>query len=93
MILGNFTKQPVDVVDYDIDYSEWLSEGDTIESATVTVAPATNLAIDSVFVNDPRIKIWVSGGTNSVTYKVTVTATTADGRVKQDEFRVKVKDI
>ena len=93
MILGNFTKQPVDVVDYDIDYSEWLSEGDTIESATVTVAPATNLVIDSLFVNDPRIKIWVSGGTNGVTYKVTVTATTADGRVKQDEFRVKVKDI
>ena len=93
MILGNFTKQPVDVVDYDIDYSEWLSDGDTLESATVTVAPATNLVIDSVFVNDPRIKIWVSGGTNGVTYKVTVTATTADGRVKQDEFRVKVKDI
>lgn len=93
MILGNFTKQPVDVVDYDIDYSEWLSEGDTLESASVTVAPATNLVIDSVFVNDPRIKIWVSGGTNGVTYKATVTATTADGRVKQDEFRVKVKDI
>lgn len=93
MILGNFTKQPVDVVDYDIDYSEWLTSGDNLETAMLGVEPATNLVIDSVFVNDPRIKIWVSGGTNGVTYKLTVTATTADGRVKQDEFRIKVKDI
>ncbi len=93
MILGNFTKQPVDVVDYDIDYSEWLTNGDNLQSATLGVEPATSLVIDSVFVNDPRIKIWVSGGTNGVTYKLTVTATTTDGRVKQDEFRIKVKDI
>ena len=92
MILGNFTKQPVDVVDYDIDYSEWLTTGDNVQSTVVTVTPE-GLTVDSVFVNDPRIKIWISGGTNGVTYKVTVTATTADGRVKQDEFRVKVKDI
>jgi len=35
----------------------------------------------------------VSGGATGTTYKLTVTATTADGRVKQDEFKVKVKDI
>lgn len=93
MILGNFTKQPVDVVDYDIDYSEWLTDGDNVQSATIVTAPATDLTIDAVFINDPRVKIWVSGGINGITYKVTVTTTTADGRVKQDEFRVKVKDI
>ena len=92
MILGNFTKQPVDVVDYDIDYSEWLTTGDNVQSTVVTVTPE-GLTVDSVFVNDPRVKIWVSGGTNGTTYKITATTTTADGRVKQDEFRVKVKDI
>lgn len=92
MMLGNFTKQPVDVVDYDIDYSEWLTAGDNVQSTDVTVSPS-GLTVDSVFVNDPRLKIWVSGGTNGTTYKITATTTTADGRVKQDEFRVKVKDI
>ncbi|MES2319940.1 MAG: hypothetical protein V4631_20865 [Pseudomonadota bacterium] len=92
-MLGNFLKQPIEVVDYDIDYGDWLTDGDNVESATVTVTPADQLAVDSVFINDPRIKIWVSAGTTGTTYKLEVTTTTADGRVKQDEFRVRVKDI
>lgn len=92
MILGNFTKQPVDVLDYDVDYSEWLSDNDNVQSAEISVTP-TGLTVDSHFVNDPRVKINLSGGTDGVTYKVTVTATTIDGRIKQDEFKIKVKEI
>lgn len=92
MNLGNFTKQPVEVKDYDIDYSEWLSAGDNVESATVTVSP-TGLTVDAVYINDPRIKIWLSGGTDGAAYKLTVTMTSADGRIKQDEFKIKVKDV
>lgn len=92
MILGNFTKQPIDVLDYDIDYSQWLTTGDNVESIDVTVEPS-GLTVDNTFVNDPRVKIYLSGGTNGSTYKITVTMTTADGRVKQDEFKLKVKEI
>lgn len=92
MNLGNFSKQPVEVKDYDIDYSEWLTPGDNVKSAEVTVAP-TGLTIESTFINDPRVKIWLSGGADGTQYKLTVTTTTADGRVKQDEFKVKVKDV
>ena len=91
MNLGNFVKQPVDVLDYDIDYSEWLTANDNVASAVASVSPA-GLTVQSIFINDPRVKIWLSGGTNGVTYKVTVNTTTADGRLKQDEFKVKVKD-
>lgn len=91
MIIGNFVKQPADVVDYDIDYSEWLTDGDNVESATVDVTPE-GLTVESIFVADPKLKIWVSGGVNGITYKLTVTTTTADGRIKQDEFKLKVKD-
>ena len=92
MILGNFTKQPVDVLDYDIDYSQWLTTGDNVESINVAVEPS-GLTVDNTFVNDPRVKIYLSGGTDGTTYKITVTTTTADGRVKQDEFKLKVKEI
>ncbi len=92
MNIGSFTKQPVEVKDYDIDYSEWLTAGDNVQSATVAVAP-TGLTVTSVFVNDPRVKIWLSGGTDGTQYKLTVTMTTADGRIKQDEFKVRVKDV
>ena len=92
MILAKYEKQPAEVKDYDIDYSEWLTAGDNVQAASVEVAPV-GLTVESTFINDPRVKIWVSGGTTGTTYKLTVTATTADGRVKQDEFKVKVKDI
>lgn len=92
MNLGNFTKQPVEVKDYDIDYSEWLTTGDNVESATVEVAP-TGLTIEATYINDPRIKVWVAGGTDGTQYKLTVTMTSADGRVKQDEFKIRVKEV
>lgn len=93
MILGTFTKQPADEWDYDIDYSEWLTAGDNVQNASVTVAPTGSLVIDSVFINDPRVKVWVSGGTDGVTYKLTVTMNSADGRTKQDEFKLRVKEV
>ena len=92
MILGTFIKQPTERFDYDITYKDWLTSGDNLESVVVTPDDVT-ISVDFVIVNDPICKIWVSGGENGKTYKLTVTATTADGRVKQDEFKVKVKDI
>ena len=92
MILGNFTKQPADVFSYSIDYSEWLTDNDNVQSTSATVDQA-GLTIESVFVNDPLLKLIISGGNNGTTYKITVTTTTADGLVKQDEFKIKVKEI
>ncbi len=91
MILGSYIKQPADVLDYDIDYMDFLSDGDSISAKSVAVSP-NGLTIDSSAIFGTRVKVWLSGGTNGITYKVTVTATTTDGRVKQDEFKVKVKD-
>ena len=92
MILGTFSKQPVEVLDYDIDCTDWLVSDDLLASATAVVDTA-GLTVDSVLVASPRIKVWLSGGTNGATYKVTVTITTDDGRVKQVEFRVRVRDV
>lgn len=91
MILGSYVKQPADVLDYDVDYTDFLNGEDTLSTKTVTVSP-TGLTVDSSVIAGDRVKVWLSGGTNGITYKVTVTATTTDGRVKQDEFKVKVKD-
>lgn len=91
MMLGTHIQQPEEVKDYDIDYSDWLTSGDNVESVDVAVNQA-GLVAGPVYINDPFVKIWVSGGVSGITYKVTVTTTTADGRVKQDEFKIKVKD-
>lgn len=91
MILGTFEKQPADVKDYDIDYSQWLVSGDAIATATAVVDQA-GLVVDSTFASTNKVKVWLSGGASGVKYKVTVTVSTDDGRVLQHEFVIKVKD-
>lgn len=104
MILGRYQKQPVEVMDYDTDFSPFLDDGDTLVTTgtgpftpvplNVTFSgPDTALVLGSSFViNGTVFKQWISGGTNLATYKVTITATTNAGRVKQTEFTVKIKD-
>ena len=90
MMLGTFTQQPADRLDYDIDYREWLSGTDDVVAAEVDCEPLGPTVLRVV--NPTFVKVWVSEATDKTTYKFTVTATTADGRVRQDEFKLKIKD-
>lgn len=89
-ILGTFEKQPAEVESYSINYSDDLTENDGIESAVVMVEPP-GLVVTCLVVN-PRVKVFTNGGIDRTKYKITVTATTDDGRVLQDEFIIKVRD-
>lgn len=90
-ILGKFTKQPADVQDYDIDFSEYLtSQSDTAVSHTVSVD--TGITIVTSALTSGVVKTFLSGGTNGRQYKLTATITTAGGRVKQAEIIIKVKE-
>jgi hypothetical protein len=92
-ILGTFFKQPAEVESYTINYTDDLAdEQDHLSTATAVVEPA-GLLIDSTFVFDPRVRLFISGGTDGTTYKVTVTAQTTGGRTLEDEFKVKVKEV
>lgn len=97
MILAKYEKQPAEVKDYDIDYAEWLGPvGDTVASTTAIVTSVTEavptLEIDSIEESTTTVKLWVSGGTGGVSYKVTVQMTTAGGRLDESELVFKVKD-
>ncbi|MFA5630345.1 MAG: hypothetical protein WC997_02435 [Porticoccaceae bacterium] len=92
MKLGRKTKQPAERLDYDVVYGDWLANtDDTIASAQVTATPP-GIDIDVVQVSDHRVKVWLSGGTDGETYKIEVTAETAAGAIKQDEFDIRVKE-
>lgn len=90
-ILGKFVKQPAERESYSIEYSEDLVNEDAIAEAVVSVSPA-GLTVVSSLITGTRIKVLLEGGLTGVKYKVTVTATTDDGRVLQDEFLVTIKD-
>lgn len=90
-ILGNFIKQPAETESYSITYEDDLIGADAIASAVTFVEPL-GLTIVTTSVATPRVKVLTSGGTDGVKYKVTVTSTTDDGRILQDEFFIKIKD-
>lgn len=91
-MLAILTKQPADQLDYDVDYGRWLPDGDAVTMAETAVEPAGDLVIDSVQITDQVVKVWTSGGADGATYKVVVTASTSGGRIKQTEFRIRVRD-
>ena len=99
MILASYSKQPVEVKDYDIDFMPWLAPmGDTIDNISTEVLCVTNPADVSLIVastanTSTLAKIWISGGTDKQKYKVTITVTTVGGRTDQSELVFKVKDI
>lgn len=89
-VLANITQQPQDVRDYDIDFSEWFPAGDIVTTADVTV-DKVGLTVTRA-VQHPRVKVWVRGGVAGTTYKITVVAGTNDGRAKEVELKVRIKD-
>ena len=90
-ILEKFSKQPLDVQDYDVSYVEWLdSLSDTAVSCAVVVEPG--ITLDAFGLSAGVVKVWLSGGTTGASYKVTTTVTTTGGRVKEAEIVIKVKE-
>ncbi len=92
-LLGSFTKQPREVLDFDIDYSTVL-EGriDTISGVTLEVSPV-GLTLSTPVITGNIMKAKVSTGTNAITYKVTALATSSAGLVYEDELDVLVEEV
>lgn len=92
-VLNTYSKQPNDVLDYDLDYSEFLSAGDSLSNLSTAAVSPSGLTVHTPLVIGKTLKIWVQGGSAGVKYKVTVQAVTVLGRTKEDELIFRVKDI
>lgn len=88
-----FYKQPADQLDYDLDFSDWLTASDTISGAVAASDVPAELVILSVSITDQIVKVWASGGVTGSTYQVTTTVTTTGGRIKELDFKIRVKEI
>jgi|AntRauTorcE11897_2_1112592.scaffolds.fasta_scaffold00655_3 endonuclease IV len=89
MALKVYNKQPRDSLDYDIDFSEWLSDDDSIQSIEVIVEDGIELVADVI--EGQMVKLWIRGGTDGTTYKFTVLASTIN-RIKEVDFLMVVTD-
>lgn len=89
-----YEKKPSDRLDYDVDFSRWLPSGDTIATASATVASTgtATAALDGVTWSTTVVKVWVKAGTDGETAEIEVTVTTTGGRTKKQCFKVRIRD-
>lgn len=90
MSLGVVVKRPDDRLDFDIDFTRWLPDGDRLDSAVASVAGGS-ITIDGCDTSDTQVRVWLIDGAPGDSADVTVTATTAQERTKEVCFRVRVK--
>lgn len=92
MLLGSVTQQPAELQSYTVSYSDALHEGDTIDSVETLVEPE-GLTIDRAVSLTDSVRLWLTGGLSPTRYKVTIRATTAEGRIYEDELYVMVREV
>ncbi len=82
-------KTPAATLDFQQDWTSWLSTGDTISASSWTVE--TGLTVDSESNTTTAGTAVISGGTAGKTYKVENTVTTANGLDETMTWFVKVQ--
>lgn len=83
-------KDPDDVKDYMVDWSDWLGT-DTISTTAWTIS--SGLTKDSDTNSSTGATIWLSGGTAGDTYQLSNRITTAGGRTADRTFVIECKEL
>lgn len=96
MKLANFIKSPLERKRYTIDYTDWLDTGETVQSITFAVTPATvsTLQIDAytILPGDLQVSFFANYGDLNTVYTVEVLMTTSGGQIKEDEILFTIRD-
>ena len=86
--VGTFIfKDPAGVLDYTLDWSEYLPSGDTLSTCTVTI-----LTLNSSSITTNTATAIISGGTAGNKYNVEYTITTSDSKTDSRNFRIFVQE-
>jgi hypothetical protein len=94
MIIGVITQQPNEVLDYTVDFSDFCADGSITDVELffedTDVEPPTIVA--SSVVDELFVKFVLTGGGTGTTHKLTIRVT-ANELVKEDEIKVRIKEI
>ena len=88
MAYKSFKKDPDAVLDYEVDWSEWLGGSDTIATSTWSAPEGITIVTDSN--TTTTATVWLSGGTARQSYNVTNHITTDGGRTDERTITIKV---
>lgn len=93
--MAAYIKDPEARLDYGLDWSEWLVEGETITASTWTLAtanPDTVLTTSSQSHTDTVTVVWLAGGTLGADYEVTNHIVTSAGREDDRTHKIRVRN-
>ncbi len=85
-----FTKDPQDVLDYVLDWSDWLDTSETISTSTWTVPSGVTKDSDSK--SSSETVIWLSGGTVYENYRLVNHIVTSLNREKDQTIIIYIVD-
>lgn len=81
-----YQKDPAAILDYEIDWSAWLANGEVITASSFTAD--AGLTIVSTANGDKAATVWLSGGVAGVKYRVGNTVTTSQGRTDERSITI-----
>lgn len=91
-------KDPEEVLDYPVQFDDWLVVGcdiaagaTVVQEGTSTPNGLTDLVVDGAFVSGKSIVTWLSAGTAGDTYTFKITASDTGSPVRTVVRRVKIK--
>jgi hypothetical protein len=85
-----FAQDPEAILDYTLDWSKLLVEGDVLAQTHFT--PDSGLSVLSENFTDSLATCWLLGGIAGQTYNVTCHITTVGGRQDDRTFQIVVKE-
>lgn len=75
---------------YALDYSEWLNAGETINSTSFSISPATTTSFaitNTQYLNgNTGVAFFATGGDVGTRYEVSVLTTTSSAQLKEDKI-------
>ena len=84
-------KDPSEVLDWQFDWSQWLSTSETI-TGTPTVTVDSGITKDSQNNTTTAVTVWLSGGTLGTVYKVACRIVTNQGRTAERTIGIRITD-
>lgn len=92
MILEKFEKQPSEIKHFDIHFEDFLAGITDTALSVVVTADSGVTQPTAASITAGVVKLWIAGGTDGTTYKVTIQLTTTGGWLEEQEIQVKVKE-
>src|SRR5271166_912589 len=92
MLIGTVIQEVGNKIEHSIDYSQWLAQGETLESVTFVIDSGSATIGSVSYLKDYKgVKFLLQGGNLGDQFNVIATANTSLGQIRTDHIAVSVQ--